>query len=96
MDFQILYTEPALTDLEEFFARSWEQHPGSTERFAAALLNHVDLLKSLPRLGAPVKGYPGVRRFLHSPLHVYYRMLAERQRIEVLHFWHASRNPPRL
>jgi plasmid stabilization system protein ParE len=96
MDFQVLYTEPSLTDLEEVLARSWELHPGTTERFGAALLNHVDLLKSFPRLGAPVRGYPGVRRLLHSPLHVYYRTLPERRCIEVLHFWHTSRNPPRF
>jgi hypothetical protein len=41
---------------------SWQNHPGTTERFANALLNHVDLLKDLPYLGAPVRGYPGIRR----------------------------------
>ena len=96
MDFQVLYTEPALADLEEILARSWDQHPGSTARFGLALLNHADLLKSFPRLGTPVRGFPGVRRLLHSPLHVYYRVLPDQMRIEILHFWHASRRPPRF
>ena len=98
MDYQVLYTEPALADLEELLAWSWEKHPGTTQRFGVALLNHVGLLKSFPRLGAPVDGYPDVRWFLHSPFHVYYRLLPEQKRIEVLHFWHRSRlqNPPRL
>ena len=91
MDFQIFYTEPALADLEGLVAWSWEQHPESTPRFGAALLNHVELLKSLPRLGAPVRAYPGVLRFFHSPFHVYYRLLPEQKRIEILHFWHGSR-----
>ena len=95
MDFQVLYTGTALADLEEIFNRSWEKHPGTTERFANSLLNHIDLLGSFPRLGAPTD-YPGVRRLVHYPLHVYYRILAEEKRVEILRLWHAARNPPRL
>lgn len=96
MDFQVLYTKSALRDLEEVLDWSWDQHPGTTQRFGISLLNHVDMFKSFPRLGAPVKGYPGVLRFFHSPFHVYYHLLPEQKCIEVLHFWHRSRrqNPP--
>jgi plasmid stabilization system protein ParE len=73
---------------------SWENHPGTTERFANSLLNHVDLLKEFPNLGAPVRGYPGVRRLQHSPLNVYYRVLLEARKIEILHFWHGARRDP--
>lgn len=96
MDFQVLYTEPALRELEEIFTWSWERYPETTERFGLSLLNHIDLLKSFPQLGTPVKSFPGVRRLLHSPLHVYYRVLPEQKRVEILHFWHSSRKPPRL
>jgi plasmid stabilization system protein ParE len=96
VDFQVLYTEPALADLEEVMRWSWQNHPGTSERFANALLNHVDLLKDFPNLGAPVHGYPGVRRLQHSPLHVYYQVVLESRRVEVLHFWHASRRGPPL
>jgi hypothetical protein len=34
-----------------------------------------------------------VRRILHSPLHVYYRILLEQKTVEVLYFWHVSRYP---
>ena len=96
MVFQIRYTEPALADLEEICARSWEQHPENSERFATGLLNHVDLLKEFPRLGAPVEDQPEIRRLLHFPLHIYYRISQDEKRIDVLHFWHTSRKPPRL
>ena len=62
MDFRIVYTRPALVDLQQILAWSWENHSGTTERFAMALLNHVGLLRSFPRVGQPVKGFPGVRR----------------------------------
>ena len=60
MDFQILYTEPALDDSEAILAWSWAHHPGSTERFANSLLNYIELLRTFPYMGAPVKRHPGV------------------------------------
>jgi hypothetical protein len=42
VDFKIFYTEPALTDLEEIKAWSWEYHPDTTVRFLSDLLNHID------------------------------------------------------
>jgi plasmid stabilization system protein ParE len=91
VDFQVLYTEPALTDLEEVMEWSWRNHPGTSERFASALLKHVDLLTDFPNLGAPVYGCPSIRRLQHSPFHIYYRVLLESRRVEILHFWHRSR-----
>ncbi len=73
---------------------SWQNHPGTTERFAEGLLNHVDLLKDFPHLGVPVRRYPGVRRLQHSPLHVYYRVVPEATKVEILHFWHEARIHP--
>jgi plasmid stabilization system protein ParE len=80
--FPSFYTEPALADLQEVMHWSWQNHPGTSERFANALLNHVDLLKDFPNLGEPVRGCPGVRRLRHSPLHVYYRVVLESRRVE--------------
>ena len=96
MDFKVFYTEPALADLAAVMAWSWTQHPATAERFTSSLLNHVDLLRSFPSMGVPVYGYAGVRRLLHSPLHVYYRVYQDRGVIEILHFWHGSRGVPRL
>jgi hypothetical protein len=33
---------------------------------------------------------------LHSPLFVYYEINQEQSNIQILHFWHVSRKPPRL
>jgi plasmid stabilization system protein ParE len=96
MDFKVFYTEPALADLEEVMLWSWQNHPTTTERFANGILNHVDLLKDFPYLGAPVSGFPSVRRLQHSPLKVYYRVLPDSKKIDILHFWHESRMQPPL
>ena len=96
MDFQVLYTQPALANLEEVVLWSWKNHPGTTERFGNALLNHVDLLKDFPLLSAPVKGTSRVRKLLHSPLYFYYRVDEKRKVIDILRIWHISRKTPRL
>ena len=94
MAFKVLYHEDALADLEEIFDWSRERHPATTEQFADALFNHLDSLQVFPYLGALVKGHPNVRRLLHSPLYVYYRVDANRGSVEILHFWHVSRRQP--
>ena len=94
MDFKIRIAQAAIVDFEAVMAWSWTHHPGTTGRFASTLLNHVDLLRSFPSMGTPVHGYAGVRRLLHSPLHVYYRVDPDRRVVEILHFWHVSRSFP--
>ena len=94
MDFKILYTETALADLEAMMLWSWEKHPVTSERFAIELLNHIDLLRNLPYLGAPAKKFSGVRCLLHSPIRVYYNVDKNRKVVEVLHFWHVARRNP--
>ena len=96
MDYKVLYTETALADLADILSWSWSEHPETTERFASSLLNHVDLLKNFPRMGAVVKKYPGVRCLSHSPLKIFYRLNEQGRTVEVLHFWHGSRQSPKL
>jgi plasmid stabilization system protein ParE len=92
--FKIVITEPALADLEMVMNWSLEKYPAASERFGIALLKHVELLKAFPFVGAPVKDLPGVRRLIHSPLSIYYRVLEDKEVIEILHFWHVARRAP--
>ena len=94
MAFKILYHENAIADLEEIFSWSRENHPETTQRFADDLFNHIEWLQGFPFVGAPVSGHPGLRRLLHSPLYVYYRVDEGRGGVEILHFWHVARRPP--
>ncbi len=96
MDFKVLYTEPALADLEALMRGSWERYPATSERFADSLLNHIDLLKDFPYVGAPVRGYAGVRQLVHSPLRVYYRLDEEKRVVEILNIRHGARWYPGL
>jgi hypothetical protein len=32
---------------------------------------------------------------IHSPIRIYYALYEDRKLVEVVHFWHGSRNEPR-
>ena len=91
MDFQIRITEAALTDFEEILAYSWVNFPARAERFGN--LNHIELLKSFPHIGSLVKGRPGVRQLVHTPILIYYRANESPDFVEILHLQHGSREP---
>jgi len=94
VDFQIRISAPALADLEEILDYSWSNFPGTAEKFGNAILNHVEILKSFPYIGSPIAGRPGVRRLVHTPILIYYRVDPRRKFVEILHFWHGRRMPP--
>jgi len=94
--YQILYTEDSLEDLRVVLDYISTDNFPAAHRLGVALLNHVELLRQFPRLGAPSRGRPGIRMMLHAPIRVYYRVREEKRQIEVLHFWHVARKPPRF
>ena len=93
MDFQVRISKAALADFEEILAYSWAEFPENTGRFGNAILNHINLLKSFPYIGAPVAGRPGVLQLVHTPLLIYYRVHEAPDYVEILQFRHASRKP---
>ena len=95
MGYKILFTEDALVDLEIILDYIRADSPEAANRFGAALLNHVELLQTFPRIGGPVPKRPGIRKLLHTPIRVYYRIREHPGLIEILHFWHAARKPPK-
>lgn len=91
---RIRWAQAARDEFEAIAAWSWRKHPDSTERFLSAFLNHIELLERFPMMGAPVKGHEGVRRLLHTPLHVYYTVDPDARIVELVHIWHRARRPP--
>lgn len=96
MDFRILYTEPALADLRALMRWSWENHPETTESFGRAIVDHIRLLAAFPYLGVPVSHRKGVRKLLHSPIRIYYRIDEKLRIIGILRLSHSARREPQL
>ena len=96
MGYKILFTEDALVDLEIILDYIRADSPEAATRFGTALLNHVELLQTFPRIGVAVPRRPGIRKLLHTPIRVYYRIREDPGMIEVLHFWHVARKQPKV
>jgi plasmid stabilization system protein ParE len=95
VDYRLLYTQRALNDLAEIIGHVAEEDAEAALRFGSSLLDHVDLLTRFPRMGAFIRKRSGVRKLLHSPILVYYQVHEDRRLIEVLHFRHGARKPPK-
>jgi plasmid stabilization system protein ParE len=68
----------------------------AASRFGEALLDHVDLLGLFPSMGNTIRKRSRVRKLVHSPILVYYQVHEEKHLVEVLHFRHGSRKPPKF
>jgi plasmid stabilization system protein ParE len=94
VDFKVRITEEALVNLEEILEYSWINFPDTAASFGNTLLEHLALLERFPRLGSLVPDRPGIRKLLHTPIRIYYRLDEDRRSIEIVHFWHGARLSP--
>jgi plasmid stabilization system protein ParE len=93
LDYRVDFTKKALNDLATIVDYIAEDDESASSRFGKALLDHVNLLERFPRMGTPVPRQPGVRKLVHSPILVYYRVSEHRRTIQVLRFLHGARRP---
>jgi plasmid stabilization system protein ParE len=94
VDYRLLYSQKSLKDLDEILGDIAEEDAESASRFRTSLLDHVDLLSRFPRLGGVIRKRSRVRKLLHSPLLVYYRIDEKKRLIEILHVRHGAREYP--
>jgi len=94
VDYRLLYTQKALSDLAEIIGHIAEDDAEAASRYGSSLLDHVELLARFPRMGGTIRKRPPVRKLVHSPILVYYRVHEDTRVIEVLHLRHGARKPP--
>ena len=95
MDYTLHYTKKALNDLDEIIGRIAEDDDEAASRFGGSLLDHVDLLARFPRMGALIRKRRNVRKLVHSPILIYYRISENKHLVEIIHLRHGARRPPR-
>jgi toxin ParE1/3/4 len=94
VDYRLLYTQRALNDLAEIVGHIAEDDADAASRFGGSLLDHVDLLARFPRMGSIIRKRPQVRKLVHSPFLIYYRLDDNKRVVEVVHVRHGARKPP--
>jgi plasmid stabilization system protein ParE len=96
VDYRLLYTQRALNDLAEIVGYIAEDDPDAASRFGTSLLDYLELLRTYPRIGPPIRDRLHVRRLVHSPILIYYTVRQEDHTVEVLHLRHAARREPKF
>jgi plasmid stabilization system protein ParE len=96
VEYKILFTEDALAELEALLSYIRADNATAAERLGRALLSHVELLQDFPRLGSAVAHRRNIRMLVHFPILIYYRIHEVQLLIEILHFWHGSRQVPQF
>jgi toxin ParE1/3/4 len=95
VDYRLLYTQKALSDLAEIIGHIAEDDREAASRFGNSLLDHIELLTRFPRMGSVIRKRSNVRKLVHSPLVVYYQIHDRKRLVELLHIRHTARKPPK-
>jgi plasmid stabilization system protein ParE len=95
VDYRLIYSQKSLNDLADLIGHIAEDDDEAASRFGSSLLDHIDLLVRFPRMGGTLRKRPRIRKLVHSPILVYYKIDEEKREVEIIHLRHGSRKPPR-
>jgi plasmid stabilization system protein ParE len=97
-EFEIVWTEPALTNLEESVAYLERRSPSAAEKVRTEILEHVETLKSLPFIGPtyPRDRSGRTREIVCRKYRIFYRVHEAVKRVEILAVWYGARQEPEL
>lgn len=98
MDFQVVWTDPALADLREIVTYISRDDPAAAERVGNDVVDHVETLRTFPLIG-PIypRGSRGNRReIVCGNYRIFYRVFEARKLVEVLTIWHGARGTPQI
>jgi len=88
---RVITTAKASRDLDEWIGRIREDNPLAAAGFLQRIIKATDLIAIHPEIGKEHKNRKNIRKLLENPIIIYYEVFEDR--IEILRFWHASRNP---
>ena len=96
MAWQVLITDSALADLREIVEFIAHDDPVAAERMGTRLVGRVLDLATMPERHSLHDAARGIRKFPVLPYLVFYQCDPITLTVNVLHFWHSSRQWPRF
>lgn len=98
MDYKIIWSDLAITDLHGICAYIAEDNPNAAERVGRGILGCVEILRSFPFIGPSYpRGSGGTLREITSrPYRIFYDVSDSDKAIEILHIRHSARDEPEL
>lgn len=97
MDYEIVWTDRASTDLQAILEYIAEHNVEAARQLADSLVERIDLLRTVPLMGAayPRSGSTAeCRTITFKKYRVFYRILDRVHRVEILTVWHGARADP--
>jgi addiction module RelE/StbE family toxin len=96
MGFKIVFTKPAIADLEGLARFISNDNPRAAEQFGHAIIGKAEGLGEFPFLGRVVPEFKieTIREIVHRPYRIVYRVFEDRKTIEIPRVWHAARGTP--
>ena|ERR1700722_1445694 len=98
MEYEIVWTEPAGLQLEEAHDYIAGDNPAAARRVVDKIIARVEQLKWTPRIGTVYRksGKHPVRKVVSGKYRIFYRIVEEAERVEILAVWHGARRDPDL
>ena len=98
MDYEVVWTEPALDDFEAIVLYLARRSLSGAESVQVAILEHTDILANFPYIGPIYLGDPTgtTREVVCHSYRIFYRVDSDLKQVNVLSVWHAARGEPEL
>ena len=94
--FKVVWTEPAVCDLEKIDRYLRRRNPAAADKTGEAILSKAGLLARHPQLGATWEEDESWRFLVMRPYRIFYRILPEQNAIEISHVRHGARALPNI
>ena len=98
MDYQVVLSPSARTDLRDIVRYISLDNPDEALRFGRFLISRTRLLAQSPELGRVVPEFkdPQIREIIVRSYRMVYRLNHSEHLVEVIRFWHAARDVPEI
>ncbi len=98
MDWEVIWTDPAAAELEQIVRTAASNNSIAAESLRVELLDSVEVLARFPLIGPTYeRDRTGrTREILCRRYRIFYRIVEDRQRVEILTVWHSARREPKL
>ncbi|MAE31258.1 MAG: plasmid stabilization protein [Verrucomicrobiales bacterium] len=96
MDCRIIWSNPALEDLNGIVRYIAEDNPEAAGAMADRILGKVEVLAQQPEMGGMVRAdlFANTRKLVEGPYLIYYEFIPNDHLVEIIRIRHGTRKPP--
>ena len=96
MDFKVIWTDSAISDLKGICEYISRDNPTASEKTGRGILSHVKILETFPFIGpAYPRGSSGsIREIVYGNYRIFYEITQKTNVVHVLRVWHGARGGP--